>query len=59
MTKIEDILINMEELIFRVADIVVKYSPAARYDMQLVFNEWHSIMKSISEDYQNENRNCK
>lgn len=48
--KVQELLINMEELIFRVASVVVKYSPAAHTDMQLIFDEWAKIMKDILEE---------
>lgn len=50
LNKAKDLIINMEELIFRVANVVVKYSPAAKDDMQQVFNEWNKIMKDILEE---------
>lgn len=45
--QLEELFINMEGLIFRVATVVVKYSPATQSDMQAVFTEWNRIAKDI------------
>lgn len=48
--KLSELFINMEGLIFRVANVIVKYSPAAQTDMQLVFDEWNRIVREILGD---------
>lgn len=48
--QLEELFINMEELIFRVASIVTKYCPAVQPDMQATFDEWNRIVKDIMKE---------
>lgn len=49
-TQLKELFVNMEELIFRVANVVVKYNPATRQEMQHVFDQWNDVVQDIMKE---------
>lgn len=45
--QLQELFINMEGLVFRVASILAQHSPATKSALQEVFDNWNKIVKDI------------
>lgn len=48
--QLQELFINMEGLIFRVASILAQHSPATKPALQDVFDNWNRIVQDIMKE---------
>lgn len=48
--QLQDLFINMEGLVFRVASILAQHQPATKPALQDVFDSWNQIVKDIMKE---------